>query len=44
MVGLLEDLGPSEVVAHQVEELLHRLKLLLALPLLGANISHSQCN
>ena len=34
MVGLLGDLAPSEEVAHQVEELLHRLKLLLALPLL----------
>ena len=42
MVGLLGDFGPSEVVAHQVEELLHSLKLLLALPLLGAITSHNQ--
>ena len=34
MVGLQRQLGPRELLAHQPEELLHRVQLLLTFPLL----------
>ena len=34
MVGLQWQLGPGELLIHQTEELLHRVQLLLTLPLL----------